>query len=88
MTFKKGEPRPKGAGRRPGSPNLVTRDLRQMVLGALDGAGGMQYLQQQASENPQAFLGLVGRCLPKDVKLTSNLEGDVIIRFSNGKVQA
>jgi hypothetical protein len=35
-----------------------------MILKALDGAGGVDYLQRQAEENPTAFLTLVGKVLP------------------------
>lgn len=60
-------------GRQKGTPNKVTGDVRAMVLGALDAAGGQKYLQQQATVNPQAFMGLVGKCLPKDLNLNANL---------------
>lgn len=59
-----------------------------MVLGALDENGGQDYLKRQAKENPPAFMKLLGQCLPKDVKVTATLDGDIVIRFSNGKVQA
>jgi hypothetical protein len=58
----------KTGGRAKGTPNKVTGDLRAMILGALDAAGGQKYLQTQARENPQAFLALVGRTLPKEIK--------------------
>ncbi len=64
-TFTKGDKR---AGRKPGVPNKVTTELREMILGALDEAGGQAYLVEQARDNPQAFLGLVGRTLPKEIK--------------------
>lgn len=70
--FKKGESgNPKG--RPAGEPNKITTDLRSMVLGALDRAGGETYLAMQAEESPAAFLALVGKCLPKDVNLTAKL---------------
>ena len=31
-------------------------------------AGGQEYLTQQAKENPSAFLMLVGKILPKEIK--------------------
>ena len=53
-----------GAGRPKGSPNKFTTDLRDMILGALDAAGGEQYLQRQAEKSPGAFLTLIGKVLP------------------------
>ena len=58
--------KPRG-GSRKGKPNKVTADLRAMILGALDAAGGQDYLQRQAVENPNAFLTLVGKTLPKEI---------------------
>jgi len=38
-----------------------------MILKALSKAGGWRYLQQQAKENPVAFMTLVGKVLPLQV---------------------
>lgn len=56
-----------GKGRKKGVPNKVTGALKDMILQALTGAGGVAYLQQQADENPGAFLTLVGKVLPLQV---------------------
>ena len=69
MAYPKGKPRPPGSGRAAGTPNKVTTDLKAMILGALEEAGGSEYLVEQAQKNPNAFLGLVGRTLPKDMKV-------------------
>ena len=53
-----------GAGRKKGVPNQFSADLKAMIMGALNGAGGEAYLQRQADENPSAFLTLVGKVLP------------------------
>ena len=57
--FKKGQ-----GGRPPGRPNKVTAQLKDMILIALDRAGGADYLLAQAQENPPAFMTLVGKVLP------------------------
>ena len=37
MTFKKGMPRPPGAGRRPGSPNKATAQAKEAIARFVDG---------------------------------------------------
>ena len=60
--------RTSGQGRPKGIPNRVTSDVRAMIHGALDELGGQAYLVQQARENPGAFLTLIGKILPKEIK--------------------
>jgi hypothetical protein len=55
-------------GSRKGKPNKTTKALKEMILGALDDAGGQQYLADQAAENPGAFLSLIGKVLPSEIK--------------------
>jgi len=55
---------PKTGGREKGTPNKVTKQLKELILGALDDAGGQAYLERQAEENPTAFLTLIGKVLP------------------------
>lgn len=63
---------PKTGGRKKGTPNKISADLKEMILGALDQAGGKEggqaYLLRQATENPTAFLSLVGKVLPMTVQ--------------------
>lgn len=57
-----------GPGRPKGSTNKATRALKEMILSALDDAGGQAYLATQATENPSAFLTLIGKVLPSEIK--------------------
>jgi hypothetical protein len=59
-----GRTKTSGQGRPKGAQNKTTKALKDMILGALDQAGGEAYLLQQAQENPNAFLTLVGKVLP------------------------
>lgn len=59
-----------GKGRKKGVPNKVTGQLKDMILQALNEAdprGAVEYLKGQATENPTAFLTLVGKVLPLQI---------------------
>jgi hypothetical protein len=60
----KGKP---GPGRPKGSVNKATKAIKEMVIEALDKAGGVDYLLAQSRDNPTAFLTLVGKTLPLQV---------------------
>ena len=73
--------RPKSGGRRRGTPNRLTTDLREMVLAALDKAGGQEYLVRQANENPKSFLALLGRLLP--LQVGGHDSGPMVIKWED-----
>lgn len=58
-----------GPGRPKGLPNKNTKAIKDMVLAALDGAGGVDYLIERAHDarTASAFLGLVGKVLPTQI---------------------
>ena len=71
-SFKKGEKRP-NQGKR--GPNKINAELKEMILGALDEAGGQAYLVKQALENPTPFLTLLGKVLPTTINGDLNVVG-------------
>jgi hypothetical protein len=88
MAFEKGQPRPEGAGRKKGVTNGDTAKLRELILGALDEVGGQSYLAQQAYENPNAFMGLIGKVLPKEINADITGESRLVVqlvRFGDDK---
>lgn len=54
----------KTGGRQKGTPNKLNAAIKDMIIQALDEAGGVDYLTKQATESPAAFLTLVGKVLP------------------------
>jgi len=63
----KGGPKTAGSGRKKGVPNKLNATVKEMVIGALDAAGGQSYLLEQSEKNPTAFLTLVGKVLPTQI---------------------
>ena len=78
--FRPSVPGERRGGRQKGTPNKVDVDIKRMVLRALDGVGGEQYLMRQAEENPGSFLTLVGKVLP--LQITGDPERPVAIKFT------
>ena len=62
----------RGKGRLKGVPNKATKALKDMILGALDDAGGQDYLRRQSIENPTAFMTLIGKVLPTTINADVN----------------
>lgn len=56
-----------GAGRPKGSLDKGNALIREMIVEALEGAGGVQYLQDTAKSHPAAFLSLVGKVMPVQI---------------------
>ena len=58
----------RGRGRPKGAPNKNTQAIKDMLLASLDNVGGQAYFQQQAIENPNAYMALIGKIIPAEVK--------------------
>lgn len=56
-----------GMGRKKGVPNKITKELKEMILQALDESGGVEYLKDQAAANPASFMTLIGKVLPMTI---------------------
>ena len=68
-----------GAGRKPGVPNKINADVKEMLLGALQDVGGRQYLAARAIDTPASFLTLIGKILP--LQLTGENGGAIAVDF-------
>jgi hypothetical protein len=77
----KRKPPAAGMGRVKGSKNKVTRELKEMILGALDQAGGMDYLAARAIDTPGPFLALVGKVLPMTVQGDLEHSGGITVNI-------
>ena len=79
---------PKTGGRAKGVPNKATAELKEMILGALDDVGGQAYLVQQALDNPNAFLALVGKVVPRDLNAAVDLNSALAERLKEARERA
>ena len=68
-----------GAGRKLGAKNKLQSELKEMILTALSELGGVEYLKQQARDNPVAFLSLLGKIVPREVAANVSLDADVTL---------
>lgn len=57
-----------GIGRKKGVPNKLSKTIKEMILGALSDVGGQEYLAKKAKSHPVAFLALIGRVIPTEIK--------------------
>jgi hypothetical protein len=71
-----------GQGRAKGEPNKINKQIKDMIIGALNDAGGQRYLHTQANANPVAFMGLIGKVLPTELR--GNIEGGITINVITG----
>lgn len=57
-----------GAGRPKGSLDKGNAAIREMIVDALNGVGGVAYLQSVAQSHPGPFLSLIGKVLPMQIE--------------------
>ena len=78
----------KTGGRQKGATNKTTAELKEMILGALSEVGGQAYLVQQALDNPNAFLTLVGKVVPRDLNAAVELNSALAERLKEARERA
>lgn len=71
----------RGKGRRRGVPNKFTAELREVILQALEEAGGVDYLVRVSRDNPAVFCALLGRLLPLEARLSAATPAELIVTW-------
>lgn len=84
MPFEKGKP--KTGGRASGVVNKSTGEIKEMILTALSDVGGAAYLARQAEENPVAFMGLIGKVLPLQIKGDASAPFTIYIQHNDAAI--
>lgn len=56
----------KHGGRKKGTPNKTTQDMKSAILEAFERAGGADYLTMLAADEPRTFVTLLAKVLPNE----------------------
>ena len=72
----------KYANRKPRGKSKLSKDMKEIIHLAFSRAGGVDYLVEQARSEPKAFMGLLGKIVPNEVRL------DVAVALNLGAAMA
>lgn len=62
------KPGERRGGRQPGTPNRVTRDVRQAIQVAFDRLGGVDYIERLGRTDPKTFVPLLSKIVPQKIE--------------------
>jgi hypothetical protein len=74
----------KFGGRKKGTPNKLTRDIKEAILNAFEKVGGEDYLVILAKEDPKTFAALLGKVLPVQVQAELKAETGITLQVVSG----
>ncbi len=55
------------AGRKKGTPNKVTKLIKDAIIDSFQEVGGVKYLVELAQTDPKAYASLLGKVLPTQI---------------------
>lgn len=83
--FKKGHK--KVGGRKKGTPNRFSRDMKEALLAALEGFGGAEkYFKRHLNRTPRSMLQLIGKLLPTQLTGKDGGPIDVLVEQAQGQL--
>lgn len=75
----------KHGGRKRGTPNRTTGDMKTAILEAFERAGGADYLTMLAADEPRTFVTLLAKVLPSE-NINANIDmHDMTQRLQEGR---
>jgi hypothetical protein len=75
----------KYGGRKKGTPNKTTQDMKSAILEAFERAGGADYLTMLAKDEPRTFVTLLAKVLPNE-NINANIDlSDMTQRLQEGR---
>ena len=81
---------PKTGGRKKGSLNKTTVEIKQAILNAFEKVGGDEYLAKVAKDEPRAFLQLLSKVMPMQIQpvLDEENTNDEVVKWKVEVVRA
>lgn len=61
------KPGERRGGRQKGTPNKLTRTIKEAIEASFEQVGGADYLARMALEQPTAYMTLLGKVLPTQI---------------------
>lgn len=86
--FKPGEPRPEGAGRKPGVPNKWTTSVKDALEEAFQELGGVPSLVQWGRREPGEFYKVWSKLLPRNIEIKGTLTLEQLVAESMKLIDA
>lgn len=74
--------RPRQGGRKKGTPNKITAQVKDAILEAFTIVGGEDYLVKVAKNDPRTFCTLLGKILPMQVE--GDTQGSITYQIITG----
>jgi hypothetical protein len=79
---KKREHKTPGSGRKPGSKNKYSAEIRDAVMVSFTRLGGPAYLESVGKANPAAYISLLAKILPHELATSGGpLRQEVLLRW-------
>jgi hypothetical protein len=76
-----------GPGRPPGSPNKISRTVKDNVIAVFDTLGGSEGMARWAQENQTEFYRLYSRLIPTETKVDGTLAATIQWPLPKPKVE-
>lgn len=76
--------RREGSGRKPGTPNKMSRTVKENVIEVFTKLGGVEHMAQWATENPTQFYNIYAKLMPTQQEVTGADGQDMVIKIITG----
>ncbi len=69
----------KSGGRKAGTPNRLTSQVKEAIIAAFHAVGGAAYLERVAHTDHKTFCALVGKIVPGELKIDPESQLNLVV---------